>query len=333
MRFLLKTFAFLLVVGIALAAAVLGWGHFQIRRVQPELPAPAEVVDADGELELPVRITWLNTASQRMPRAAVLDPERDPNPDAPYVMSHPAFAIEWQDGRIFLVDLGMGPEDAIDFGLPLEMAAGASPIEPHLSATAQLGDSRERVAGIGFTHLHADHTSGLTALCKDRLPLKPGQEPIALFQHHNQLGSANHTTSGARAKVQAADCVKQHTLGSGSGMLAVPGFEGLYAIPVAGHTPGSTMWVVQLRVHPGTSEGLHDDVETWVITGDVVNHVDGVRLGVPKPPLYSLLVVPENDAQLDTARRFLAELSARPGVKLLVNHDRGEIESTGIGVY
>ena len=43
------------------------------------------------------------------------------------------------------------------------------------------------------------------------------------------------------------------------------------------------------------SEGRHDDIQTWVITGDVVNHYAGVEAGVRKPPLYSLLIVPEDD--------------------------------------
>ena len=332
MRFLLKTTFFLLTVALVLGGVVLAWGHVHIRRIAPPLPDPELVLTPDPSLDLPVRLTWLNTASQRMPRAAVLDPSRDPDPEGDFVMSHPAFAIEWQDGRIFLVDAGLDKEGAIDFGLPMELAAGADPIEPHRSASAQLGEHRERVAGIGFTHLHVDHTTGLDTLCADRRPAHPDEGPkrIGLFQHANQIVPVNHTTHGPKAQVQAASCIESRALGSDSGLLAVPGFDGLYAIPVGGHTPGSTMWVVQLRVHPGASAGRSNDVQTWVITGDVVNHSDAVRLGIAKPPLYSLLVVPENEERLAAARGFLKTLFEKPGVKLLVNHDKTHIEQTGL---
>ena len=69
------------------------------------------------------------------------------------------------------------------------------------------------------------------------------------------------------------------------------------------------------------------------ITGDVVNHYQGIELGLPKPRLYSLLVVPEHDEQLTKVRRFLNSLSRQPGVELLVPHDRNQIESTGLPAY
>ncbi len=333
MRFLLKSFAFLVVTALILATVTLAWGHVHIRRLAPPLPPLEAVTQPDRELDLPVRLTWINTASQRMPRAAVLEPELDPNPDAPYVMSHPAFVVEWQDGRIFLIDLGMDTATAMDFGLPNEMVVGASPMEPHKPASARLGENRSRVAGVGFTHMHVDHTDGLDKLCDDLGPRGPGQEPIALFQHHNQIAQVNHTTRGAKARVQQASCTELRTLGFESGLLEVPDFPGLYAIPAAGHTPGSTLWVVQLRTFPGGSEGVHDDVQTWVITGDVVNQFQGVEYDLPKPRLYSLLVVPENDDRLSQVRRFLEKLSRKPGVQLLVNHDRNQIEATGLPSY
>lgn len=333
MRFLLKSLALLIGAALLSAAAVLAWGHVQIRGITPELPEPRQILEPDRSPELPVRLTWINTASQRMPRSAVLDPDRDPQPRASYVMSHPAFVIEWQDGRVFLVDLGLEVRSAVDFGLPLEMLAGASPIEPHAAASEALGDDRKRVAGVGFTHLHADHTAGLDRLCADLGARGQGSGPIALFQAPDQIGSVNHTTYGPRAAVRAADCVELRPLAGERGLLPVPDFPGLYAVPVGGHTPGSTMWVVQLRVAPGGSRGYHDDVQTWVITGDVVNHVQGVELGLSKPAPYSWLVVPEDDLRLGRVRVFLKELSRAPGLRLLVNHDRNQIEATGLPAY
>jgi glyoxylase-like metal-dependent hydrolase (beta-lactamase superfamily II) len=333
MRFLLKLIGFLLVAGLILAASALAWGHIQIRRFNPPLPALSEVLEPDRELELPVRLTWINTASQRMPRSAVLEPNVDPDPDAPYVMSHPSFVVEWQDGRIFLVDMGMDAGAAVSFGMLNELLAGAEPIEPHTAASSRLGSSLPRVSGVGFTHMHQDHTAGLLQLCKDIMPLGPGREPVAVFQHSNQISQVNHTTRPAKQHIEEADCIERRTLGFESGLLPIPDFPGLYAIPASGHTPGSTIYVVQLRTFPGQSEGHHSDVETWVITGDIVNHEQGVLLGLPKPRIYSLLVVPENDDRLGKLRDFLKQLAGKRGVKLLVPHDRNQLEKSGLPVY
>ena len=333
MRLLLKGIGFLLSAAFVLAAAVLVWGHVQIRRAHPELPEIEVLLAADRAADLPVRLTWINTASQRMPRAAVLERDLDPDPEAAYTMSHPSFVVEWQDGRIFLIDLGMDAAEAVAFGRPLETFAGASPIEPHVSTSARLAENRARIAGIGFTHLHTDHTGGILALCRDLGPLGPKRDAIPVFQPHLQLAKVNHTTWPARRQLDLATCIERRTLGSEAGMLEVPDFPGLFAIPAGGHTPGSTIWVVQLRTFPGTSEGRYDDIETWVLTGDVVNHYQGIERGLPKPRLYSLLVVPEDGERLGRVRRFLKTLSAERGVRLLVSHDRNQIEATKLTRY
>ena len=77
---------------IALAALVtlvvvfVGGGLFlanrAIRAIDPELPTVEAILAFDRHADLPVRISWLNTASQKMPRSAVLDPAQDPTPDA-----------------------------------------------------------------------------------------------------------------------------------------------------------------------------------------------------------------------------------------------------------
>jgi glyoxylase-like metal-dependent hydrolase (beta-lactamase superfamily II) len=222
---------------------------------------------------------------------------------------------------------------AVGFGIPNEVLVGAEPIEPHTATSSRLGTNLPRVAAVGFTHMHQDHTAGLLQLCRDINSLGPGREPVALFQHNNQISQVNHTTRPAKKHIEEADCIEHRTLGFESGLLPIPDFPGLYAIPAGGHTPGSTIYVVQLRTFPGQSEGHHSDVETWVITGDVVNHEQGVTLGLPKPRLYSLLVVPESGERLRTVRDFLKQLVAKPGVKMLVSHDRNQLEKSGLPIY
>jgi glyoxylase-like metal-dependent hydrolase (beta-lactamase superfamily II) len=327
MRYLLKAVGFLLLAGIVLAGGLLAWEHLEIRRIDPTLPPIADLLEPDLNSDLPVRLTWINTASQPMPRAAVLEPDLDPHPEEAYTMSHPTFVVEWPDGRLFLIDMGMNAEAAIDFGRPLELLADADPIVPHASTSTRLGEARSRVAGIAFTHMHTDHTTGLLDFCRDRAP---GSPPVPVFQHHEQVSRFNHTTRPAKLQLEQADCIERRSLGAGSGLIPVDGFKGLFAIPAGGHTPGSTMYVVQVRGRTDGEGGRADDVETWVLTGDVVNHVQGIELGLPKPRLYSLLMVPEDDGRLGRVRDFLQELGGRPGVTLLVSHDQNEIQSTGL---
>jgi glyoxylase-like metal-dependent hydrolase (beta-lactamase superfamily II) len=248
----------------------------------------------------------------------VLDARLDPAPDEPYVMSHPSFALEWPDGRIFLIDLGMEREAALAFGGPIEWLGGADPIEPHASVAESLGAEAARVAGVAFTHLHTDHTSGISALCR------AAAGPIRLFQGRLQAERTNFTTRAGAAQLEAAACLRREVL-DGAPLLAVPGFPGLAIVPAAGHTPCSQVLIAHVREASG--------VRTWVFTGDVVNAQDAVRLDLPKPFLYRLLMVPESEARLARMRAFLRELASHPGVGLLVSHDERSLEASGVPLF
>lgn len=305
-------------VGLAVGAALTGLGLAQrsIRALAPELPATQQVVRVPAG-DLPSRLTFVNTARQHAPRSSVLDVGLDPEPDAAYVMGHPAFVLEWPDGRIFLIDVGMTREAAEAFGGPIELVGG-EPIEPLGSTTEQLGADAARVAGIAFTHLHPDHTEGIRALCG----ALEGALPV--FQSSLQLSRRNYTTDASRAQLAAAPCLERRDLGEGS-FLAVPGFPGLFVIPVAGHTPGSQIFVAHVRATP--------EVETWVFAGDVVNQLEGARSNIGKPTLYRWFVVPESPEQLARARIFLRDLELDHGARLLVSHDLLELQRSGLSSW
>src|SRR5664279_4439578 len=163
----------LIAVGIFCVALGLTWAHMAIRGERAPLPTAELIVTNLAGDDRPVRLTYVNTASQPMPRAAVLDTHLDPQPAEPYVMSHPSFVLEWADGRMLLIDTGMTYDGAVAFGKPLQRLGGAAPIEPLGSVAAQLGEARQRVRGVLFTHLHTDHTGGIRRLCKGlRHPLR-----------------------------------------------------------------------------------------------------------------------------------------------------------------
>ena len=316
---MLRRVLFVLGALVALAfifvAGGLFWAGWAIRALDPEVPSLDAILTYDPAADLPVRISWLNTASQKMPRAAVLDSGEDPTPDAPYTMSHAVFELEWSDGRIFLVDAGMDADSAVAFGRPLEILSGAEPIEPLGSMAEKLGLSVRRVAGIAFTHEHTDHTSGVAALCRMH------EQPIRLFRNRLQVEESNYTTRPGLEQIAKAACLKPEIVDDGP-LLRVRGFPGLSFFAAAGHTPGSQIFIAHVRGGDG--------VRTYVLTGDVVNQIDGVRRNIPKPRLYSLLVVPESPARLDKLRRLLAELERDHGVTLLVSHDLLSLEASGV---
>ena len=312
MRRVLLGFALLVLLALGVGSAALAWAHWSIRREGAPLPAP-EAVRAVGTSDAagPVRAFWIATARQPMPRAAVLDARRDPEPDAAYVMTHPAFVLEWADGRILLVDAGMTREGARDFGAPLEMVAGAAPIEPLGSVAEQLGAERQRVAGVLFTHLHVDHVGGLPALCA-------GPLTVPVFLSEAQAERPNWTTRPGLEIVRSAPCASVVPLAGEGSLLAVPGFAGVAVFPAAGHTPGSQ--VILARV--GTRR--------LALVGDLVNHADGIRHDVPKPFLYSLLVVPEATGRLAALRAWVRDLAGREGVEALPSHDEAALRASSL---
>ena len=304
---------------IVFAAVGLTWAHRAIDKERAPLPDRMLVtLGAAMFTDLPVRLSVLNTASQPMPRSAVLDPSKDPKPNEPYVMSHPSFVLEWKDGRILLVDTGMTREGALDFGRPLQWLAGAAPMEPHGSAAENLGDARQRVQGIIFTHLHLDHVGGITDLCAGL------DHPLHVFMTEVQAQRPNYTTRSGLKLLEKSTCVREELLRD-TRLAPVPGFDGVFVIAAGGHTPGSQM-VVAVVVGPEGGRG-------YVFTGDIVNNIDGINYDIPKPFLYSLLIVPEDGQRLQELRRYLKDLHEGNGFTLLVSHDQKALEQSGVPAW
>jgi glyoxylase-like metal-dependent hydrolase (beta-lactamase superfamily II) len=300
------------------AALILVLAHRDIDALDPGLPAPAEVVGLGVHqgLDLPVRLRFINTASQPTPRSQVLDPGRDPSPQTAYVMSHPSFVLEWADGRIFLVDVGMDRAAAVAFGRPLEWV-GAEPIRPLRTTAEALSDATSRVRGVAFTHLHVDHVAGIDAVCAGV------SGPVRLVQTRHQAELGNLTTRPARTRLSEASCLEPEIV-SDAALAPVPGFPGLAAVRAAGHTPGSTLFVVHVR-EPGDEEA-----RTWILAGDIANAADGLRHDLAKPWLYSLLLVPENVTRLAHLRRYLSRLAQDHGALPVLSHDQIALEASGL---
>lgn len=267
--------------------------------------------------DLPVRLEVVDTASQPVPRRRVLDAARDPVPDAPYVMSHPAFVLGWADGRRLVVDAGMDRAGALAFGRPLEWL-GAGPIVPHASLAERVAPHLDAgPLGLVPTHLHTDHVGGVLAWCA----ALPAGARVRLFQTAAQAERTNHTTRPGRALLDTAGCLDPVRLDAAPAA-PVPGFPGTFVIHAAGHTPGSQIVGAWLR-EGGEPRGV-------LFVGDVANVVDGIRLDLPKPWAYRTFVVPENEPRLARVRAFLREAADRAGFLILPSHDRLHLVASGL---
>jgi glyoxylase-like metal-dependent hydrolase (beta-lactamase superfamily II) len=281
------------------------------------LPAPESLLVRDAGAG-PIRVSVVNTASQIMPRSTVLDDARDPHPNAPYVMSHPSFVLEWADGKVLLVDAGMSRAAAASFGRPLEIAGDAEPMVAHGSTAEQLGATVEQVRGMIFTHLHTDHVDGIGELCA------AARHPIEVFMTEAQAERPNYTTRPGMRLIDAASCARRTRL-SGASPFAVPGFPGVVVIAAGGHTPGSQIVVATV--------GAGDQPRRFAFAGDTINNVDGVLHDIPKPTLYRWLVVPEDEARQSELRRYLRRLHQEHGVTVLAAHDQLAIEASRMSAW
>ena len=317
MKRILKGILILVGLVIAAAAAGLGWTHLALRERRAPLPPIKSVAAAlASDADRPVRLSWINTASQDMPRSNVLDPATDPQPDKPCRMSHASFVLEWADGRILLVDTGMTEEVALHFGRSMQMFGGAGPITPHGSTAAQLGARSGDVAGVLLTHLHNDHVDGVKDLCSGRA----GR--LRIFSTPDQIEYGNYTTRPGVQILDEAGCVERIPLVGVGPLYEVPGFPGVRVFAAGGHTPDSQIVVAEV--------GAGDQARLWAFTGDIANALDGIHFDVAKPWLYSTFLVPEDAARMTELRRYLRDLSQTENFGLLVPHDEQAITATAL---
>jgi len=281
-------------------AAVLAEAHLEIRGVGPPIPTRAQLDELLATPGGPVRIRYVNTASQQGSDGREL--------------AHPGFLLEWADGRAFLIDVGMDRPTAVEFGKPMEWLLGAEPAVPHGSVGEQLGEDSRRIEGVAFTHLHFDHTGGMRELC-DAI----GRD-VPVFQTPWQLEFRNFGTEPGAEDLRASGCAVTTALDGGP-RYAIPGFPGLFAVAAGGHTPGSTVYLAQI------------DGTGWVLSGDVTNAKANLLGDIPKPLLYSTLIVPEDRSRLGELRRWLAELDADPAIEVVVSHDLTATRASGMEAY
>ncbi len=276
-------------------------------------PFPVSPPGADSWSELlstppQVTLTPLTTGVSSGDRHTVLDADdpnldqlRDrfaPSPVLAYHLHHPTQGD-------YLIDAGLSDVFAsgdTNYTALLRLLLLALDAKPHQdpgqSALAQLGDSAAAVRGVFVTHLHADHTSGLTDF------------DCSVFAAFGR----GESTFGQRALLgDHLACHPRHTLDFESGS-AVPPFDGVldlfgdgsvWALSTAGHTPSHVSYLVHAKGGP------------VLVTGDAVAYYDQLEYRIRPTPGVA------DPQRAEASLHRIAEFVDRyPEVSVAVGHER-----------
>jgi glyoxylase-like metal-dependent hydrolase (beta-lactamase superfamily II) len=297
LRWTLRIVAALFVLALFALALRVGPAHLQIRRVAPRLPSVGELRGLLGAPNGPKSLRWVLTSSQPLARGE---------------LAHSVFVAEWPDGSLFEVDAGMDAAAALEFGELLETMAGGGPVTPGGTVPERIGaEAVARIRGLGFTHLHIDHTQGVQALCA------AGPAPGArVFQSRAQAELRDVNTEEGGALV-ASSCFEKARAGE-DGLLTLGEFPGLALIPLGGHTACSTMFAFAVDGH------------LWLLSGDITNSRADLLENRGKGFVYSGLLVPEDTRRTAELRQYLAALDAEPDITVVVSHDLPALRASGL---
>lgn len=298
MRMIVRFLQAFLIIAVLAVAVFLVPPHVQTRGITPALPDAAAFRALLGAEGGPVRLRYLVNASQEVERGT---------------LGHTVFLAEWPNGNAFMIDAGMDRAAADEFAALLETLAGAGEARFSGDVAEQLGPDVARVVGVGFTHLHIDHTQGLGAFCTARGKGAQAYQTALQAEEHNF-----NTTEGAA--IVADSCLGQTVL-EGEGLHTPVGFPGLGIVPLGGHTPGSTLFALAVGG------------KLWLFSGDTTNSKADLLEDRGKGFLYSYLIVPENTARTGELRRWLAALDAESDMTVVVSHDLDDIARSGLPAY
>jgi len=298
MRIVVRLLTLLVLLVVVAGVVVLVPPHLQIRRIEPPLPTAAQL---RGLLEVtngPTSVSYVDTAVHEFPGRT---------------LGHTVVLIEWADGRMFMIDASMDRPAADEFHETIEILWGEGQGTYSGNIAEILGDDIGRVAGVGFTHLHIDHTQGVAAFCSAR------GEGARVYQTRLQAEEHNlHTKQGA--EIVAESCLERGALSEGP-LETLDEFPGLGMVALGGHTPGSTLFVVPVGEH------------LWLFSGDITNTKSALLTDEGKGVLYSYVIVPENTSRTDELRAWLRFLDEQDDMTVVVSHDIVDTRASGMPEY
>ena len=295
MKWVVRILVSALILTSVILAAVLIPAHRQVRSVAPPLPDKSELLALRGAGG-PNKVSYIVTSSQRLARGQI---------------SHISIVVEWATGKRFLIDTGMSRSEAENFAdLIKKMDSSAGDAIVYTTVSDALGSEINDIAGVGFTHLHIDHTQGLEGFCTAR------GEGALLLQSLSQRELHNfNTTDGAELVENSCLTRSDFSIAKGATLYQSKQFPGLAAFELGGHTPGSTLWAVSLA----------DKV--LLFSGDITNDKASIEHNTAKQALYSYLLVPENTKRTAALRRWLNGLDQSELFSVIVSHDLANTRS------
>jgi len=295
MKLILKiAIALIVILGLVLAA-ILVPAHIQVRSVDPVLPS-FEQLELIRSEDGPTSVRYLLSSAQAGEQRS---------------LAHMSFLVEWANGKTFLIDAGMSRQQASEFAdLMKTLDSNLQDAQIFGTVASLMGSDISSIEGVGFTHLHIDHTEGIKEFCDAR---GGGAE---LLQTVSQRDLHNFNTYEG-ADLIANSCLQNSELqvlsllegGDGVNMFESPKFPGLAAVELGGHTPGSTLWVVALADR------------TFLFSGDITNDKQSLDYDLAKEALYSWMIVPEYIERTAQLRKWLRGLDQRGNFSVIVSHD------------
>ena len=253
------------------------------------------VIDASGVLAVTGPEAFPTASDADWAAARLLDPAAF-GPDLRWALDFRCVAIRRPDGRVTLVDVGVGAE-----GSP----AGWAPLPGRLvAALGEVGIAVAEVDTVVLTHLHEDHCGGVVS--GSGSPVFPDARHVVQAVEIAALRSEPDRTIWSYAVEPLLDAGLMDEI---DGRMALT--SGITVVPTPGHTVG----------HQSVFVTAGDD--EVIVTGDVLVHA--VQLANPEVAYQSEA---DQAVAADTRRRLLEDARAC-GSRLATAHLHTPFVATG----
>lgn len=231
----------------------------------------------------------------------------------PWKLAYSSFLIRHPKG-VVLVDASFGDQAGSDLdGAPFWfrwLFGDARSVRSIADLLKDAGVSPEEVTHALITHAHWDHTGGLSQLPNARVLIDSTEAEWILSSEKHLVdgGMPHHFNPSVRERIQPVT----YPNGAYDGFPAsfdVFGDGAIVAVPMPGHSPGSTGWFVN-----------SGDGKRWLFAGDAAWVREGFREPVTKDRFVTLMADWDRQRTADTLG-LLHAIDASKTATVVVSHD------------